>query len=67
MGTETINQQKQSAMIDFVSDPEDVGDIFIRNVGRFVRNTLHYNPEDRILHDHHCEEFRSTLYSFNVE
>jgi hypothetical protein len=28
---------------------------------------LHYNPEDRILHDHHCEEFRSTLYSFNVE
>jgi hypothetical protein len=36
-------------------DPEDGGDIFLRNVGR-------HNPEHRTLHSHRLESLNSHIY-----
>jgi hypothetical protein len=42
-------------------DPEDGGDIFLRNIGWLSMATLRYIPEDSILHNHCCENLKSYI------
>jgi hypothetical protein len=43
------------------SDPEDQSNMFLRNVGWFSTDYAAYIPEDRILHNHRCENLKLTL------
>jgi hypothetical protein len=44
-------------------DPEDGGDIFVRNFLDFKRTTWRI-PEDRTLHNHCCENLKSHTHGF---
>jgi hypothetical protein len=41
----------------FLFNPEDVGDVFLRNVGWLCGATWSYMPE-RLLHKHRCENLK---------
>jgi hypothetical protein len=40
-------------------DPEDTGNIFLRNDDRLQTAIQFYVHEDRALHKHHCEDLKS--------
>jgi hypothetical protein len=44
-------------------DPEEGGDMFLRNVGYFQRTTWRYNPEDRTIHSHLSENLKSCIFA----
>jgi hypothetical protein len=49
-------------LLILIFDPENGGDIFLRNV-RMSPNYTHYNPENRTLHSNHCENFKSNKFT----
>jgi hypothetical protein len=57
--------------LDLHFDPEDGGDMFLRNISGLSRTTRRYIPEYRTLHDHRCENLKSytNLHSilYNLE
>jgi hypothetical protein len=42
-------------------EPEDGGDMFLRNVVDFRCTTRRYIPQDSTLHNHRCENLRSCM------
>jgi hypothetical protein len=42
-------------LLGLFDDPEDEDDVFLQNIGYFQQATLCYIPEDRSVHNHHCE------------
>jgi hypothetical protein len=40
---------------------EDEGDIFLRNLGVFLRNCIRFNPVYIFLYSHRCENFKSNI------
>jgi hypothetical protein len=44
-----------------VFDPEDGGDIFLRNVGSYIWTIRRYIPEDEKVHNYRCESLKSYL------
>jgi hypothetical protein len=59
---EARNQQSELAacfMLVSCFDPEDGGDMFLRKVGCIHGTSQRYIPEDRTLHNHHCENLKS--------
>jgi hypothetical protein len=43
-------------------NPDDEGDTFPKNVVDFHQTIWHYIPEDRTLHNHHCENLKSNIW-----
>jgi hypothetical protein len=50
-----------SFLVGLFFDPEDGGDMFLRNVCYFQRITRRYIPEGIILHNHLCENLKSYI------
>jgi hypothetical protein len=46
-------------LADIFFDPEDGGDIFLRNVGATQQTTRRHITEDDTLHNHPCENLKS--------
>jgi hypothetical protein len=46
-------------------DPEDEGDILLRNVGLFSSEYTAFNPEDKMLHNLRCESLKSCRTKFD--
>jgi hypothetical protein len=44
---------------NYFFDPEDGGDMFLRNVGSTQQTTQRHTPEDDTLHNHSCENLKS--------
>jgi hypothetical protein len=42
-------------------DPEDGGDMFLRNVGWLSTVYMRYIPEDSTFHNHRCEYLKSYI------
>jgi hypothetical protein len=54
---------QETSMKQFVRglffDPEDAGEIFLRNVGWLSTDYMAFISEDRTLYNHRCENLRS--------
>jgi hypothetical protein len=64
----TYNKQKfvcglhhLSSFFDFLSDPEDGGDKFLRSICWLSPDYTAYIPEIRILHNHLCENTKCNV------
>jgi hypothetical protein len=44
-----------------IFDPEDGGDMALRNVGYFQRTTRCYIPKDSTVHKYRCENLKSYM------
>jgi hypothetical protein len=52
-------------LLGLLFNSEDEGNIFLQNV-YFHQTTRRYIPEDRTLHNHHCENLKSYKGKFNA-
>jgi hypothetical protein len=46
-------------LLDSLFDPEDRGDMFLRNVGSFSTGYTTLYPRDITIHNHRCENLKS--------